>query len=318
MLEHMELRHLRYFLGVAEARSFSRAATRLRVTQPALSRQIRDLEQELGLRLFDRSRRQLDLTPEGADLLRRAQDALVVMESVRERARSLEAGRSGILRVGSTPQILDSVLAAFLRRYRRAHPGVDVQLIEQGAVRILELVQTGAVQLGIAALPAPTPLQARSLFPARILALTPPSDRPRRRRAVEVRELATERLLLLDRTFATRQIVDAAFQAARIHPRVVLESRDPHCLLTLAASGYGVAVVPSTVALRGSRVRATPLVHEHAALGFWVGACRDPRRFLPPHGERFVEELAAYTARWHPGRQFTRLGPPRRHVDGQP
>jgi len=118
----MDLRHLRYFVGVAEAESFSRAATRLHVTQPALSRQIRDLEGELGVRLFERSSRQVRLTPEGEDLLRRSRDALVVVEALRDRAHSLGGGRVGILRVGGTPQILESVLSPFLSRYRRANP----------------------------------------------------------------------------------------------------------------------------------------------------------------------------------------------------
>jgi DNA-binding transcriptional LysR family regulator len=88
----MELRHLRYFLGVAEARSFSRAAARLNVTQPALSRQIRDLERELGIRLFDRTGRQVRLTPQGEDLLSRSRNALAEVEAIRDRARSRKGG----------------------------------------------------------------------------------------------------------------------------------------------------------------------------------------------------------------------------------
>ena len=148
--------------------------------------------------------------------------------------------------------------------------------------------------------------------------MAPPASRRPRRRTIDITELAAERLLLLDPTFATRQILNGAFAAARIHPQVALESRDPHCLLTLAASGYGVAIVPSTVALGGRRVRAAPLVHERLSLGFWVAVCRDPRRFLPSYGERFVEALIAHTARTHPGKQFVRLGPPLRRLDAAP
>src|SRR5262245_36937744 len=106
----MELRHLRYFVGVAEAESFSRAAARLHVTQPALSRQIRALEDELGVRLFDRSTRRVRLTPEGEEVLRRSRDTLVAVDALRDRARSLGGGRAGILRVGATPQVMESVL----------------------------------------------------------------------------------------------------------------------------------------------------------------------------------------------------------------
>ena len=93
-----ELRHLRHSRGVAEALSFARAAARLNVTQPALSRQIRnDLERELGLQLFDRVGRQVRLTPQGEDLLGRSRDTLADVEALRDRARSLEGGRAGTL-----------------------------------------------------------------------------------------------------------------------------------------------------------------------------------------------------------------------------
>lgn len=311
----MDLRHLRYFVGVAEAESFSRAATRLHVTQPALSRQIRDLEGELGVRLFDRSGRQVRLTPEGEDLLRRSRDALVVVEALRDRAHSLGGGRVGILRVGGTPQILESVLSTFLTRYGRAHPDIEVQLVESGALRILRLVEEGEIQIGIAVHPVPEPLHWRTLFPARILAVIPPSSRLARRRTVGLADLVTEPLLLLQSTFATRQILDSAFQVARLHPYIALESSDPHCLLTLADAGHGVAVVPSTLLLpRGLRV--APIVDEKVSLGFWTVVCWDSRRFLPPYGERFATELVEHTRRGYPGKQFDRIAPRVRGVDG--
>ena len=155
----MDLRHLRYFVGVAEAESFSRAATRLHVTQPALSRQIRDLEGELGVRLFDRSGRQVRLTPEGEDLLRGSRDALVVVEALRDRAHSLGGGRVGILRVGGTPQILESVLSTFLTRYRRARRldgGITARIRAGNRVRHCRGSGTGCTAIPIWILPSST------------------------------------------------------------------------------------------------------------------------------------------------------------------
>jgi DNA-binding transcriptional LysR family regulator len=169
----MELRHLRYFLGVAEARSFSRAAARLNVTQPALSRQIRDLERELGIRLFDRTGRQVRLTPQGEDLLSRSRNALAEVEAIRDRARSLEEGRAGILRLGATPQVLQSIVAGFLTRYRRSHPAVEVQLVEAGGVRLVSLVESGELHLALGPILASERVRDRVLFPARILAVMP-------------------------------------------------------------------------------------------------------------------------------------------------
>ena len=96
LLRHMELRHLRYFVSVAEQGSVSKAAQQVHVSQPALSRQIRDLEAELGVQLFDRVGRGIELTAEGEDLLRHCRDVLAQAESVRERARALHGGVVGV------------------------------------------------------------------------------------------------------------------------------------------------------------------------------------------------------------------------------
>ena len=311
----MDLRHLRAFVAIAEAESFSRAAARLHVTQPALSRQIRDLEAELGLRLFDRSSRRVRLTPAGDDVLRRSRDALVEIDALRDRARSLGGGRVGILRVGASPQVLESVLSAFLTRYRRTHPEVEVQLVEDGALMILRLVEEGQVQIGLGVHPVRDPLRARVLFPARIVAVMPTSSPLGRTRTVALGDLASQPLLVLQPNFATRQILDGAFQAARIHPHIALESSDPHCLLTLAEAGHGVAIVPSTLRLPREGVRLAPIVDDNVSLGFWVVVGWDARRFLPPYGERFIAELVEHTRRSYPGNQFDRTSPAIRPVD---
>src|SRR6185503_3212661 len=120
--ESMELRHLRYFAAVVDAGGVSKAALRLRMTQPALGRQIRDLEHELVVRLFDRVGRRVQLTAEGEELLRRARALLSDAESLVERGRALTTGTTGLLRVGSTPQTLESLLVPFMARFRRSHP----------------------------------------------------------------------------------------------------------------------------------------------------------------------------------------------------
>jgi DNA-binding transcriptional LysR family regulator len=305
----MELRHLRYFIGVAETLGFSRAAARLNITQPALSRQIRDLERELGLRLFDRIGRQVRLTPQGEDLLGRSRTALADIEALRDRARSLQEGRTGTIRVGATPQVLQSVVAGFLARYRRSHQRVDVELVEAGSVRLVSLVEEGALHLALGPVLASATVCGRVLFPARILAVMPTSSRVPRARSVNLSTLAGERLLLLRREFATRQILDAAFQLARLTPRVALESSDAHCLVTLAAAGHGVAIVPSTLLVPRGRLRIAPVIHGTTSLGFWVAVVWDPRRFLPTYGEEFVSELVEYTRRGYPGKRFERLAP---------
>jgi DNA-binding transcriptional LysR family regulator len=306
----MELRHLRYFVSVAEAASVSKAALRVHICQPALSRQIRDLERELGLRLFDRIGRRIQLTTEGEDLLRASRDVLAHAEALTERARSLVSGGTGLLRVGATPQAMQSVLARFLSNFHRARPGVDVRLTEDGGVRLYELVERGDLHVALSGILAGHLLQSRPLFPIRVLAVMAPRPKWRRRTTIEVTELASEPLLLLTREFGSRQLFDAACRIAHLQPRVVLESREPHSLITLAEAGQGVAIVPSTVQFVSKRVQIAPLLQGGMSLGVWGGVAWDPRRALPIYATRFIEDLAAYAARNVPGRRFERIGPP--------
>src|SRR5262249_31786017 len=115
----MELRHLRYFVAIADAGTVSLAARRLHVSQPAPSRPGRDLERDLGTPLFDRVGRRLLLTRHGGELLSRCRRVLAEVESVTERARALGGSDSGILRLGATPQFIEAALPVILRRYRK-------------------------------------------------------------------------------------------------------------------------------------------------------------------------------------------------------
>jgi len=305
----MELRHLRYFVNVAEQASVSKAALRVNICQPALSRQIRDLERELGVRLFDRIGRRIQLTAEGHDLLRESRSVLAHADSLVERAHSLVSGTTGVLRVGATPQTTQSVLAGFLPKFRRVRPGVDVRLIEEGGVRLYELVEHGELHLALGGTLSGHLLKNRPLFPIRILAVMPRSARWKRRTTLDVTDLADEPLLVLNREFGSRQLFDAACRIAHFRPRIVLESREPHSLIALAEAGQGVAVVPSTLQFGSKRVQIMPLLQGGKALGVWGVVAWDPRRSLPVQATSFVEHLIAYTNRHVPGRRFAGIAP---------
>src|SRR5215467_4887704 len=144
----MDLRHARTFVTVAELGTVSKAALRLRVAQPALSRQIGDLEHELGLRLFDRVGRRLLLTSEGEQLLSECRALLTHAGAVRERAELLRRGDSGVLKVAASPQHIESVLSQFLYRYAERYPNVEVQVSEGTGSEILAMLERGEIHLG--------------------------------------------------------------------------------------------------------------------------------------------------------------------------
>lgn len=305
----MNLRQLRAFAAIADVGGFARAAGRLNVSQPALSRQIHALEAELGVPLFDRIGRRVQLTSEGEDLLRRSRRLLAEADSLGERARLLKSGQTGILRVGATPQVIENLLADFLTRYRRRHPGVEVHLVEDGGARLLGRLERGDVHLTMTPV-AGARFQYRLLYPMHVLAVASPAHRLSRRAVLEIAELAEEPLLLLRRDFGSRDWFDAACEVAHIRPRVLLESAAPHTLVALAATDYGIAVIPSNVLMPRGIVRAMPLVHRGASVGRWAHIVWDPVRFLAPYAKDFVEELVTHARRTYPGREFIRRAPP--------
>lgn len=305
----MDLRHLQAFVTIVDAGGFGRAAGRLNVSQPALSRQVRALEAALDVQLFDRIGRRVQLTSEGEDLLRRARRLLTDVESLGERARALKTGQTGVLRVGTTPQAIEALLAGFLVRYRRGHPGVEVHLVEDGGVRLPTRLERGDVHLTLSAA-GDARFRWRPLVPLYVVAVLPKSHRLSRGATLEIEELVDAPLLVLRRDFASREWFDAASQVAHMRPRVLLESGAPSALVALAQVGYGIAIVPSNVRIPRGSLRAVPLVQRGAPIGRWLGIGWDPRRFLARYAELFVEELVAYSRRAAAKPGFTRRAPP--------
>jgi len=305
----MNLRRLHAFITIADAGGFARAADRLNLSQPALSRQIHALEAELGISLFDRIGRRAHLTSEGEDLLRYSRHLLAEADSLGERARLLRSGETGILRVGATPQVIENLVASFLTQYGRRHPGVEVHLVEDGGVRLHGHLERGDIHLALTAA-AGTRFQERLLYPMHLLAVLTPRHRLGRRSVLEVAELANEPLLLLRRDFGSREWFEMACQMAHIRPRVLLESAAPHTLVALVASDYGIAILPSNAQVPRGIVRAVPLVHRGASVGRWANIAWDPRRFLAPYAEQFVSEIVAYCRHCYPGRDLIRRTPP--------
>jgi LysR family cyn operon transcriptional activator len=304
----MKLSQLRTFVAINEHGGFARAATRLNMTQSAASRQIGALESELGIPLFDRIGRRVRLTSEGENLLRQIQRVLKDIDGLGEQALALKSGQVGLLRIGATPQVIENLLADFLARQRRNHPGIEVHLVEDGGARLPSRLERGDVHLAI--MPAGhDAFGGRLLYPMHLLAVLPQAHRLSRKGTLDIAALADEPLMLMGRRGASLAWFDAACQAAHIRPRVQLQSDAPQTLIKLAQSGYGVAVVPSPVSIHVEGLRVMPLVCRGASIGKWATIAWNPERFLAPYAERFIEDLVGSVQRKYPGCQFTRRAP---------
>jgi len=300
----MELRHLRYFIGVVDAGSMALASRCLHVSQPTLSRQIHDLEQEFGVRLFDRVGRNLKLTGEGRELVARSRHVMAEAEALKTRGSVLGGSTAGVLRVGAPPQFIEAGMPGVLRAYQRAHPAVEVQLSEDGGQRLISRVEQGQLHLAVGMLRDAGQLASRLLYPLRVLAVMSRGHRLASRRGLTIGDLAHEPLLVLAPGFQTRQLFDEACEGREAGLHVVLESQSPQSLIALAAAGRGIAIVPSVVPLARARVTIVGLVHRGRPLGSWGRVIWHPQRYLPPYGEAFVDTLVQYTKRSYPGRDL--------------
>lgn len=305
----MNLRALRTFVTMADSGGLGLASARLHLSQPAASRQIHALESELGIALFKRIGRRLQLTPEGEDLVRHGRRLLADADLIVDRARALKSGHTGILKIAATPHVIAGVLAPFLPLFELRNPGVEVQLVEGGAAQQPRRLESGEVHLAI--MPAGDErFSGRSLYPVYALAVMSNRQELSRRALLEASALADQPMLVLRREFGSRVWFEAACEIANVKPQIRLESAAPQTLIELAAVGYGVAVLPSTAAISGEHVRAVPLVHRNAPLGRWSMIAWDRRRVLPKYAERFANEFVVHIQRRPPGREFTHRAPP--------
>jgi LysR family transcriptional regulator, cyn operon transcriptional activator len=225
-----------------------------------------------------------------------------------ERARALKSGQTGVLRVGATPQLIESMMVAFLAEYQQRHPGVEVRLTEDGGIRLPMRMERGDVHL--ATIPeGDERFASRLLYPIYVLAVMAAHHRLRRRAVLDVVELVGEPLLLLTRAFASREWLYSACQAARIRPNIAFESAAPQTLIALAAGGHGIAVVPQGVLIPRAKVHAVPLVHRGVPIGRWQTVAWDSQRFLAPYAHQFIAELVAYSRRNYPNCHLTGRAP---------
>jgi DNA-binding transcriptional LysR family regulator len=187
----MDTRRLRTFVAVAELGSVSKAAVRLRIGQPALSRQIGDLQQELGLRLFDHVGRGIVLTGEGEQLLADCRRVLTDLDAVREHAEVLRSGDRGVLRIAAPPHTIESVLARFLPRYAERFPNVHVQITEALGPAQTAMLERGEAHVGIRLYRADPRFESNLLPPADALAVAAASSDLGRTGVIDIRDLAS-------------------------------------------------------------------------------------------------------------------------------
>ena len=289
----MELRQLRYFVAVAEERSFSRAALRLHVSQPPLSTQLKDLEAQLGVRLLERSNRGVTLTPAGQVFYEEVRGVLDRLEQARLKARHAQQGDVGSLSIGFVSIADYGILPPVIKRFRSRYPGVEMQLHELTTDVQIREIRAARLDLGIGLGPVEEPALSFTRVTQEHLVLAAPLAHPLTPAsgAVALKSLANERFIIPPRDNAPGlyDLIISQCRAAGFTPRITQHARQMQTVISLVASGMGFALVPASVQnLKRDGVQYRPLRGVRAAIELGI---LQPRASENPIRRNFVATL---------------------------
>jgi DNA-binding transcriptional LysR family regulator len=253
----VDLEALRSFYHVARERSFSRAAKNLHISQPAMSVRIKQLEKELGERLFDRQRRGVTLTEAGAVLYESAEKIFADVEEARVRLRELKQTGGGHVRVGCSDTVSLYLLPPVLRKFRRRFPLAEITIRNAYSADILDLLVRGELDFGIVTRPPGLDrrLEARDLFTEPYVLAFRKGDPLARRAQVPLKALEGQPMVALEPGTVTRDAIDRVLRAAKVRPHVVLETGNVEVQKLYAANGFGCAILPESAVADADRRR---------------------------------------------------------------
>jgi len=298
----MELRHLRYFVAVAEELSFTRAAERLHIGQPPLSHQIQMLEAEVGAQLLERSKRWVRLTEAGKLFLEDARRVLALSEQAALTARRAGRGEAGELRVGftfSTP--LTPLFATVINRYRQRYPGVTLTLQEMSTLGQIDAIASRELDLGLVRPPETTLPEALELTVLRRdpLVLVLPIGHPlAAKQAIAVRDLQGQPLVMYPESAGTG-IHPQIFRLCReagFKPTIAMEAGEASTIIGLIAAGCGISVLPSSFdIIQMSGVCYRPLADAQATTELLLAKRKDEMSPLVAAFVTVAEEAAGHS-----------------------
>lgn len=246
----IELRHLRYFVAVAEELHFGRAAQRLHLAQPPLSQQIRKLEELLGCPLFDRTSRSVSLTAAGEAFLERAQRTLRNLGRDIEETRSIGRGEVGSLHIGFVGSAMLTILPAIFREYRAAYPGVQLHLHESFTAKVIEGMQNGTLDAGLLRDSDPAEGLSSSAIYSEPFVIVLPATHPRaRQKNISPATLRGEPFVYYPRSAGSRAFEKplSLFDEHGFRPHIVQEAHNWLTILRLIGAGLGATIAPACV-----------------------------------------------------------------------
>ena len=240
-----EIRHIRAFLAVARHLNFTKAAHELHVSQSALTVQIQQLEEALGIRLFDRTNRRVVLTQAGIALIGPLQRILIDTENIVSHTRDISNLRRGVVSLAVLPSVAAGLLSEVLRQFTADYPGIVVHIHDVVADKVVELVKKEEVDFGIGTMRhSDRELTALPLFTNRLFAFLPVKHPLSSRASLTLHQLAKHPLVLTGKDSGVRAIVEDALQRSSLHGKYAYEVNYMPTLLSLVRAGFGIGILP--------------------------------------------------------------------------
>jgi DNA-binding transcriptional LysR family regulator len=322
------MKRIEYFLAVAEEQHFGRAARKLHMSQPPLSHQVRLLEKELGMDLFVRTTRHVELTPAGRELYEGARLAMAQLDHAIASAKRIHGGSAGILRIGFVSTVASRMLSELLHDFREHYGDIELQLFHLTSAQQAAALESGSIDAGFCRTPPGGSVQSRVLVREPLHVAIPSGHALATRKRVPVAALKDQRFVMWDRE-QTSGIALTVLSLCRKHgfePAVALEVTNPSAMLGFVADGVGVAIVPASVLLlKPDGVKFLPL-DDRATSSIAIAWRPDNRSRLVPHfvevvtracerkalQSRAMQPLSASDAKTRPAGAKARVAPRKR------
>jgi LysR family transcriptional regulator, transcription activator of glutamate synthase operon len=280
----MELRQLRYLVALADEQHFTRAAAREHIAQPALSQQIRRLEDEIGLALVERTTRYVSLTDAGELLVARGQRILAELDAANAELEALRGVQTGHVAVGSMHTMGPVDVSLALAIFHERHPEVELTVREQSSEELAEMLRVDELDLAFLSVTERVEshgLALQQLVSEELVVVLPREHRLARRRRIRMAELAGEQFVSFRPGARLRELLELAGRQAGFEPRVTLESNESERVRRLVARGMGVAILPRSDAVRqGAETALAKLIEPELARDITL-AWRADRRHSP-------------------------------------
>lgn len=286
----MDTRQLSYFVQVAKDHSFTVAAHNLHLSQPALSKMIKKLEEDLGVQLFDRSEHKMSLTDAGERLFDEGQKLLSEMEAITESIQDTKNLKTGNVSVGIPPVIGTSYFPPLIAHFRHDYPGINLSIIENGAVTVYEMVEKGFMDLGLVILPELSDRIEYIPVTEDEVVLVVHNDHPLASKdKVLFEDLKDESFALLDETFLLHHHVIKACREAGFEPNIYFKSSQWDFLTELVCLNQGISILPRPILARFNSQNIKQIPIDHPEMKWRIAIILKKNRYVSFAAKKFID-----------------------------